>query len=77
MATQNIITRRKLQDITKVSTFEELLQGCMLDDTTKEMMRLHYINGKDFRFIADELGYSEETIKRKHVKALKKLSRMI
>lgn len=77
MTTEHIKTRRKIQDIAEVKTFEELIDGCMLDDETKELLRLHYIHGKDFRYIGDKLGYSEDTIKRKHQKALKKLSHII
>lgn len=73
---EHIDTRRKIQDISSVKTFEELLENCILTDEDKMLMRLHYLNGKDFRFIGDSLGFSESTIKRRHKKILQKLNRM-
>lgn len=73
---EHIDTRRKIQDISSVKTFEELLENCILTDEDKVLMRLHYLNGKDFRFIGDSLGFSESTIKRRHKKILQKLNKM-
>lgn len=73
---EHIDTRRKIQDISSVKTFEELLENCVLTDEDKMLMRLHYLNGKDFRFIGDSLGFSESTIKRRHKKILQKLNKM-
>ena len=49
----------------------------MISDEEKELMRLHYIQKKDFRFIGDTLGYSEASIKAKHRKILKKLNKLL
>lgn len=73
---EHIDTRRKIQDISSVKTFEELLENCILTDEDKMLMRLHYLNGKDFRFIGASLGFSESTIKRRHKKILQKLNKM-
>lgn len=73
---EHIDTRRKIQDISSVKTFEELLENCILTDEDKTLMRLHYLNGKDFRFIGDLLGFSESIIKRRHKKILQKLNKM-
>jgi DNA-directed RNA polymerase specialized sigma subunit len=73
---EHIDTRRKIQDISSVKTFEELLENCILTDEDKTLMRLHYLNGKDFCFIGDLLGFSESTIKRRHKKILQKLNKM-
>lgn len=73
---EHIDTRRKIQDISSVKTFEELLENCILTDEDKMLMRLHYLNGKDFRFIGDSLGFLESTIKRRHKKILQKLNKM-
>lgn len=75
--TEHIQTRNKLKGITLVDTFEALLDQCTLSDTNKEILRLHYLQEKDFRFIGDQLGFSEATIKQRHRKALKKLSSLI
>ena len=71
---QHIETRRKLKDVSLVSDFEELLALCTLSDEDKVILRLHYLQDKDFRYIGDMLGYSERTIKARHKRALKKLS---
>ena len=75
--TEHIRTRRRLKDIPLVSGFEELLEQCTLSDTDKEILRLHYLKEKDFRFIGDSLGFSEVTIKARHRKALKKIGSII
>ena len=65
------------KDIPLVETFEALLNKSMISDEEKELMRLHYIQKKDFRFIGDTLGYSEASIKAKHRKILKKLNKLL
>lgn len=55
--------------------FDDLLNESTLSDEDKEILRLHYLKGKDFRYIGDTLGYAEITIKKRHVKALSKLSK--
>jgi RNA polymerase sigma factor (sigma-70 family) len=75
--TDHIKTQKKLKDIPQVSIFEELLSASTLSDTDKEIIRLHYLKEKDFRYIGDLLGFSEATIKARHKKALKKLGSII
>lgn len=75
--TEHIQTRKKLKGICRVSTFEELLAQCTLSDTDKEILRLHYLQEKDFRYIGDMLGFSEVTVKQRHRKALKKLGNLL
>ena len=74
--TSHIKTRNTLKEIPLVETFEALLNKSMISDEEKELMRLHYIQKKDFRFI-DTLGYSEASIKAKHRKILKKLNKLL
>lgn len=69
-------TRRKLKDIPDVSRFDDLLERSTLTDEDKEILHLHYLKGKDFRYIGDTLGYAEVTIKKRHAKALSKLSKL-
>lgn len=74
---EHIKTRQKLKSIYSIQSFEDLLESCVLTETDKTILRLHYLKGKDFRFIADELGYAESTIKRHHKKILSKLNNML
>jgi len=72
----HIDTRKRLEAIPSVRRFDDLLNESTLSDEDKEILRLHYLKGKDFRYIGDTLGYAEITIKKRHVKALSKLSRL-
>lgn len=73
----HIDTRRKLRQIELVQDFESLLSLCTLSDADKEILRLHYIQQKDFRYIGDMLGYSETSIKKRHKEALRKISKAL
>lgn len=55
----------------------ELLESCTLTEEDKEIIKLHYVQGKNLGFIADTLGYSESTIKKKHKKILSKLNKLL
>lgn len=74
---KHIETRRRIQSIADISSFDDLLNKSTLSDEDKLLLKLHYIQGKDFRFIGDMLGYAESTIKQRHRRILKKLSKMI
>ena len=73
---ENIETRKKLKEIASITQFDVLLEQSTLSDLDKEILRLHYLKEKDFRYIGDILGYAEITIKKRHIKALKKLSEL-
>lgn len=75
--TEHIDTRKKIQSIADVSSFTSLIDQTTLSDEDKHILILHYLHGKDFCFIGDTLGYSESTIKRRHKKALQKISKML
>lgn len=77
MSSKHIETRNKVKDIAEIKTFNDLLDTCVLTDEDKELLRLHYLQEKDFRYIGDILGYSESTIKKRHKKALQKLNRIL
>jgi RNA polymerase sigma factor (sigma-70 family) len=46
---------------------------CTLSDSDKSILRLHYLEDKDFRYIGDTLGLAEQTVKIRHRNALKKI----
>ena len=72
--TRHVETRKKLQEIPLVADFEAVLNRCTLSEQEKEILRLHYIEKKDFRFLGDKYGYTERTMKDKHKKILQKIS---
>lgn len=73
----HIETRKKLKDIYEVKTFEDLLERCVLTEEEKYILRQHYLHGKSFVAISLDMGYSEDTIKHKHQKILKKIKRLL
>lgn len=74
----HIDTRKKLQNIPRISSLMELLDSCILSDEDKEIIKMHYVQNKTLSYIADMLGYSESTIKKKkHKKILSKLNKLL
>lgn len=71
---ESIETRKKIKGIASITAFDTLLEESTLSSVDKQILRLHYLEEKDFRYIGDILGYAEVTIKKRHLKALKKLS---
>ena len=77
MSTDYIKTKHKVKEIPDLRSFNGLLDASTLSDEDKLIMKLHYLQDKNFGYIADELGYSEETIKLRHRKAIMKLSQLL
>lgn len=75
--TEHIETRNKLKEIVEIQTFSDLLDRCIMSEEDRRIMELHYLQDKDLRYIADLLGYSEGTIKKRHRKVLKKLNQIL
>lgn len=74
---KHIETRHKIQSIPDIKSFNGLLDSSTLSDTDKQILKMHYLQGKDFRYIGDMLGFSESTIKKRHKKALQKLNKLL
>lgn len=77
MSSEHIKTRNKLKDIPTVTSFNELIENCTLSEEDKELLRMHYLQEKDFKYIGDMLGFAESTAKKRHRKALQKLSKLL
>ena len=73
----DVSVQKALKAIAEIDTFEKILGSSTLSDIDKEIFRMHYLEEKDFSFIADHFGYSESGIKKRHRKALNKLSKII
>ena len=69
-------TRKKLKQIGSVYDFENILEQSMLSEEDKTILRMHYKEQKSLCYIADELGMSEITIKKKHRKMLMKIGKL-
>ena len=77
MPTEYIKIKRKVKEIPDIRSFSGLLEASTLSDLDKEIIRMYYIQQRDFAYIADSLGYTEQTVKLKHKKALMKLSKLL
>lgn len=75
--TKHCETRRKVRAITTKKEFNDLLEKCILTEGETALMRMHYLDGKDFRFIGDKLGFSEQTMKVWHHRILERISCML
>jgi DNA-directed RNA polymerase specialized sigma subunit len=77
MPTEYIKIKRKVKDIPDIRSFNSLLEASTFSDIDKEIIRMYYLQERDFAYIADSLGYTEQTVKLKHKKAIMKLSKLI
>lgn len=77
MDKNNAKTRNKLKQINSVRDFESLIEQTMLSEEEKKILWLHYKEQKTMAYIADELGMSEITVKKRHRKMLMKIGGMV
>lgn len=77
MPTEYIKMKRKVKEIPDIRSFNSLLEASTLSDLDKEIVRMYYLQERDFSYIADSLGYNEQTVKAKHKKAIIKLSKLL
>lgn len=70
-------TRKRLKGIWPVEEFNGLLERTMLSTEEKQILILYYKEQKTLTYIADFLGMSEITVKRKHKKLLMKIGKML
>ena len=75
--TEHMATKKRVRKINKKSTFNSILDESMLDEKEKQMMRMHYMEGKSFDFIADTLGYSKAGILKMHKRVLHKIEELV
>lgn len=68
--TDNIKIRRYLRSIPVKADFEALLQLLKIDEIDTAIMRRHYLDGKSFDFIADELGFAPVSVYKRHRRVL-------
>lgn len=75
MNKESMKTRNKLRDIGSVRDLESLINEVVLSEEEKQILMLHYREQKTLLYIADILGMSEATIKRKHKRLLLKIGK--
>lgn len=75
--TEHMNIRKRVKGIDRKSTLNSILDDSMLDEKEQQMIKMHYIEGKSFDYIADILGYSQSGILKMHKRALKKIENLI
>lgn len=58
-------TKSRLKDIKTKKEFLTLVENAKLTDDEKQIACMAFVGGQGYAFIADSLGYSERTVKRK------------
>ena len=69
--------KHKVKQIKRRSTFNEIIEDCMLSEKEKQMLKMYYIENKTLDYIADELGYSKAGIIKMHKRSLQKLESLL
>ena len=67
----------KVKQIKRRSTFNEIIEDCMLSEKEKKMLKMYYIENKTLDYIADELGYSKAGIIKMHKRSLQKIESLL
>lgn len=75
--TKHMKIKNKVKQINSKTVFNELLEDCMLSEKEKQLMKMYYIEQKDFDYIADILGYSKAGVLKMHNRILNKLETLI
>lgn len=68
--------KRKLKSLYRVNDFNDLLDSLMLSEDERNILELKYHKNKTISYIADTLGMSESSVKKKHTKAMEKIAIM-
>lgn len=68
--------KRKLKSLYRVNDFNDLLDSLMLSEDERRILELKYRQNKTISYIADTLGMSESSVKKKHTKAMEKIAIM-
>lgn len=68
--------KQKLKGLCSVSDFNDLLDKLLLSEDERQILELKYHYNKTISYIADTLGMSESSVKKKQAKAMEKIARM-
>lgn len=74
---EHIDTKHKIQGLQRYDDFYSLINSCIMSDEDRQILKMIYIEDKTLSYIGDTLGYSESTIKSRHKKLLKKLTKLL
>lgn len=71
------LAKAYVKGISTKAKFNDLLNELMFSDEEKRVLCEIYLNKKQIAIIASELGYSEQTVKRIHRRALTLISNYV
>lgn len=74
--TQHVKTCRRLCELDVVS-LASTLDSIPLSDIDRELMMLRYFKRHNFNYIADTLGFSESTVRKRHKNIIRRLHNKI
>ena len=77
MATEHIERIRAAKRVTKESSLLRAIEAANIGETNRKILRMRYIEGRMFEYIAAELGYSTSQIYRRHKAAMVILSAIL
>ena len=71
------ITRQRIAELPRAQDYQSLMDNANLTEVERTVCDYKYRKGWSLIQIGEEPGYSESGIKRIHLRALKKLEKMI
>ena len=71
------ITRQRIAELPRVQDYQSLMDNANLTEVERVVCDYKYHRGWSLIQIGEELGYSESGIKRIHLRAMKKLEKLI
>lgn len=77
MPSDHIARTREAREITRESRLRAAIDAANIGETNRRILRMRYIDGRCFAYIAAELGFSESQIYRRHKAAMVILSAIL
>ena len=77
MPSDHIARTRAAREITRESRIRAAIDAANIGETNRRILRMRYIDGRCFAYIAAELGFSESQIYRRHKAAMVILSAIL
>lgn len=65
--------KHALLNISNIEEYNNFMDSKKLSNEQRQIADMVFVNGYDYRYIGDKLGYSERTIKSKVSKILEKI----
>lgn len=70
MPSDHIARTRAARRVTRESRLRAAIDAANIGETNRRLLRMRYLDGRNFGYIAAELGFSESQIYRRHKAAM-------